>query len=239
MLIGILLTHIVELAAQEALDVLRSLKDAVTLHVCRTSDENQVQQILRKHCAGLEWRPQTDQPLPPVTVRQIQFLPDTSFVIMCQEFTLYTQTQTLDVQLRKSHGSLGFTLRKETESRRCRRGHHISALVREPATTDGRLRVGDQIVAVNGVAIGRLTHEEAVMVLRAADEALPVRLELCRSQDVMGEKEGCDDEAGVENISEDCRPPARHMLRAHAVRRLNALADRSKVFCYEDIVTAC
>lgn len=45
----------------------------------------------------------------------------------------------------KQHGSLGFTLLKEDESVL---GHCVRALVREPATSDGRLRPGDKIVAV-------------------------------------------------------------------------------------------
>lgn len=45
----------------------------------------------------------------------------------------------------KQQGSLGFTLRKEDESVL---GHYVRALVREPATTDGRIQPGDKIVAV-------------------------------------------------------------------------------------------
>lgn len=48
----------------------------------------------------------------------------------------------------KQQGSLGFTLRKEDESVL---GHYVRALVREPATTDGRIRPGDKIVAVSCV----------------------------------------------------------------------------------------
>lgn len=46
----------------------------------------------------------------------------------------------------KQQGSLGFTLRKEDESVL---GHYVRALVREPATTDGRIKPGDKIVAVS------------------------------------------------------------------------------------------
>lgn len=46
----------------------------------------------------------------------------------------------------KQQGSLGFTLRKEDESVL---GHYVRCLVREPATTDGRIKPGDKIVAVS------------------------------------------------------------------------------------------
>ena len=46
----------------------------------------------------------------------------------------------------KQQGSLGFTLRKEDESVL---GHYVRALVREPATTDTRIKPGDKIVAVS------------------------------------------------------------------------------------------
>lgn len=46
----------------------------------------------------------------------------------------------------KQQGSLGFTLRKEDESVL---GHYVRALVREPATTDGRIKPGDKIIAVS------------------------------------------------------------------------------------------
>lgn len=46
----------------------------------------------------------------------------------------------------KDQGSLGFTLRKEDESIL---GHYVRALVRPPAVTDGRIRMGDRILAVS------------------------------------------------------------------------------------------
>lgn len=45
----------------------------------------------------------------------------------------------------KLNGTLGFTLRKENIS--CS-GHFISALVQEPALSDGRLNIGDEVVKV-------------------------------------------------------------------------------------------
>lgn len=152
--------------------------------------------------------------------------------------------QSLDIVMHKLNGSLGFTLRKEADSQRSRRGHHINALVRPPATTDGRLCCGDRIDAVNGAPIGRMTHEEAVALLRCSDATEPVRLRLSRP---IGEVRPVDeaaaaarpDDGNAEVVAAVMVAGARHTLRAHAVRRLNALADRSKLFCYEDVVAAC
>lgn len=55
--------------------------------------------------------------------------------------------QEFEIIMVKQQGSLGFTLRKEDESVL---GHYVRALVREPATTDGRIKPGDKIVAVSG-----------------------------------------------------------------------------------------
>lgn len=54
--------------------------------------------------------------------------------------------QEFEIIMVKQQGSLGFTLRKEDESVL---GHCVRALVREPATTDGRILPGDKIVAVS------------------------------------------------------------------------------------------
>lgn len=73
----------------------------------------------------------------------------------------------------KQQGSLGFTLQKEDESVL---GHYVRALVREPATTDGRIRAGDKIVAVNDILITNMTHEQAVIFLRQAPDTVKLRL---------------------------------------------------------------
>lgn len=78
-----------------------------------------------------------------------------------------------EIILVKQQGSLGFTLRKEDESVL---GHYVRALVREPATTDGRIKPGDKIMAVNDVLISSMTHEEAVIFLRQAAEVVKLRL---------------------------------------------------------------
>lgn len=73
----------------------------------------------------------------------------------------------------KQQGSLGFTLQKEDESVV---GHYVRALVRAPATTDGRIRPGDRILAVNDIPITDMTHEEAVIFLRQACDTVKLRL---------------------------------------------------------------
>lgn len=59
---------------------------------------------------------------------------------------LHLLLQEFEIILVKQQGSLGFTLHKEDESVL---GHYVRALVREPATTDGRIKPGDRIVAVS------------------------------------------------------------------------------------------
>lgn len=73
----------------------------------------------------------------------------------------------------KQQGSLGFTLQKEDEAVF---GHYVRALVREPATTDGRIRAGDKIIAVNDIQITNMTHEQAVIFLRQAPDTVKLRL---------------------------------------------------------------
>lgn len=55
-------------------------------------------------------------------------------------------------------------------------GHYVRALVREPAATDGRIKPGDKIIAVNDFPISNMTHEQAVIFLRQAPDAVRLRL---------------------------------------------------------------
>lgn len=73
----------------------------------------------------------------------------------------------------KVGGSLGFTLRKADSSAL---GHYIRALVREPALSDGRIRPGDKIVAVDGAPLSPMSHEEAVQLLRQCGPTVKLRL---------------------------------------------------------------
>lgn len=73
----------------------------------------------------------------------------------------------------KVGGSLGFTLRKADSSAL---GHYVRALVREPALSDGRIRPGDKIVAVDGAPLSPMSHEEAVQLLRQCGPTVRLRL---------------------------------------------------------------
>lgn len=55
-------------------------------------------------------------------------------------------------------------------------GHYVRALVREPASTDGRIKPGDKIIAVNDIPISNMTHEQAVIFLRQAPDTVKLRL---------------------------------------------------------------
>jgi hypothetical protein len=81
--------------------------------------------------------------------------------------------QEFEITLVKQQGSLGFTLQKEDDSVL---GHYVRALVREPATTDGRIKPGDKIIAVNDIPISNMTHEQAVIFLRQAPDTVRLRL---------------------------------------------------------------
>ena len=81
--------------------------------------------------------------------------------------------QEFEITLVKQQGSLGFTLQKEDESIE---GHYVRALVREPATSDGRIQAGDKILAVNDIPISNMTHEQAVIFLRQSPDTVRLRL---------------------------------------------------------------
>jgi hypothetical protein len=84
--------------------------------------------------------------------------------------------QEFEITLVKQQGSLGFTLQKEDDAFT---GHYVRALVREPATSDGRIQAGDKIIAVNDIPISNMTHEQAVIFLRQAPETVKLRLNRC------------------------------------------------------------
>lgn len=73
----------------------------------------------------------------------------------------------------KVDGSLGFTLRKADSSAL---GHYVRALKREPALSDGRIKPGDKIVAVDGAPLSPMSHEEAVQLLRQCGPTVKLRL---------------------------------------------------------------
>lgn len=85
----------------------------------------------------------------------------------------HSSFQEFEITLVKQQGSLGFTLQKEDEAVL---GHYVRALVREPATTDGRIKAGDKILAVNDFQITNMTHEQAVIFLRQAPDTVKLRL---------------------------------------------------------------
>jgi len=83
------------------------------------------------------------------------------------------RSQEFDIEMTKVGGSLGFTLRKADSSAL---GHYVRALVREPALSDGRIRPGDKIVAVDGAPLSPMSHEEAVQLLRQCGPTVKLRL---------------------------------------------------------------
>ncbi|XP_052122489.1 uncharacterized protein LOC113215131 isoform X2 [Frankliniella occidentalis] len=140
------------LTNHEALEVLRTASDHVVLTVARPARPP-------------SWAPpQQREHAPP----QYLQLPTAE-----QRLARQDSCGELEVSLSKVQGSLGFTLRKEDSSAL---GHYVRALVREPALSDGRIRPGDKIVAVNGMDISHMTHEEAVLFLRQAGDTVHLRL---------------------------------------------------------------
>lgn len=82
-------------------------------------------------------------------------------------------SQEFDIEMTKVDGSLGFTLRKADSSAL---GHYVRALKREPALSDGRIKPGDKIVAVDGAPLSPMSHEEAVQLLRQCGPTVKLRL---------------------------------------------------------------
>ncbi|GFG38789.1 hypothetical protein Cfor_02801, partial [Coptotermes formosanus] len=155
---------LIGLTNYQALEVLRKTPNNVLLTVCRPTTD--------VFCLQAP----TEPPPPPPPPRR-----DTthSMTYSSHQLLPLPPLQTdgpsgeFDIVLTKVNHSLGFTLRKEDESVL---GHYVRALVREPALSDGRIRPGDKIVAVNDVDISPMSHEEAVMFLRQCGDTVKLRL---------------------------------------------------------------
>eukprot|EP00070_Physeter_catodon_P007282 XP_007115740.2 tyrosine-protein phosphatase non-receptor type 13 isoform X9 [Physeter catodon] len=81
----------------------------------------------------------------------------------------------LHITLIKSEkGSLGFTVTKGNQSIGC----YVHDVIQDPAKSDGRLRPGDRLIKVNDTDVTKMTHTDAVNLLRAAPKT--VRLALGR-----------------------------------------------------------
>ncbi|XP_019782245.2 tyrosine-protein phosphatase non-receptor type 13 isoform X11 [Tursiops truncatus] len=81
----------------------------------------------------------------------------------------------LHITLIKSEkGSLGFTVTKGNQSIGC----YVHDVIQDPAKSDGRLRPGDRLIKVNDTDVTKMTHTDAVNLLRAAPKT--VRLVLGR-----------------------------------------------------------
>ncbi|XP_043580504.1 uncharacterized protein LOC122566806 isoform X3 [Bombus pyrosoma] len=140
----------------EALEVLRTTPNTVELVVCRLPGDTSVTP------PGAPPPPPARRE-PPPPLRILNPLPPLQ-IEPCGEF---------DIEMTKVGGSLGFTLRKADSSAL---GHYVRALVREPALSDGRIRPGDKIVAVDGAPLSPMSHEEAVQLLRQCGPTVRLRL---------------------------------------------------------------
>nr|CAD7428477.1 unnamed protein product [Timema monikensis] len=149
-----------DLCPQQALEVLRKTPSSVVLTVCRPPSD-------------VFSDPPPSEPPPPPRRDPAHSITGRTAILPLPPLQTEGPTGEFDIHLTKVNHSLGFTLRKEDESVL---GHYVRALVREPALSDGRIRPGDKIVAVNDVDISPMSHEEAVMFLRQCGDHVKLRL---------------------------------------------------------------
>lgn len=100
----------------------------------------------------------------------------------------------------------------------------MRALVREPATTDGRIRAGDKIIAVNDIPISNMTHEQAVIFLRQAPDS--VKLRLYRYDDATSPTDSNYKSNHVNNSSNSSGTMKRSKLRPEAISLISDLATK-------------
>ncbi|XP_055676577.1 uncharacterized protein LOC129785935 isoform X2 [Lutzomyia longipalpis] len=207
-------TPLTGLTNYEALEVLRTTPNNILLIVCRPNDEQ-----YRK------LSPPTEPPRPP---QRTNLFPTTSQPYCEPLSPLQTNFNgEFEIILVKQQGSLGFTLRKEDESVL---GHYVRALVREPATTDGRIKPGDKIMAVNDVPLSHMTHEEAVIFLRQAAETVKLRL----YRDVAQTPVAALSPTNPENKDISDSLKTKVYLRPEAINLLSDLAHRKQTPCGGD-----
>uniref|UniRef100_A0A182S5Y3 PDZ domain-containing protein n=1 Tax=Anopheles maculatus TaxID=74869 RepID=A0A182S5Y3_9DIPT len=225
-----------------ALEILRKATNVVTLTVCRPKDE-QYRKLspptepprppLRNALSydqghGSSSVPQSPLPVaipfqqqqqqqqihhffPPANARNTQLQSVAAFLPSLDPIQTNFSGE-FEIVLTKQQGSLGFTLRKEDESVL---GHYVRALVREPALSDGRIRPGDKIVAVNDVPVSSMTHEEAVIFLRQAADVVRLRLYRDQAQTPL---------SAQSPIEPSIRGRTRMFLRPEAINLLSELA---------------
>ncbi|XP_011060828.1 PREDICTED: uncharacterized protein LOC105149832 isoform X2 [Acromyrmex echinatior] len=194
----------------EALEVLRMTPSTVELVVCRLPGDSNV-------------TPPGAPPPPPArrepsSLRLLNPLPPLQ-IEPCGEF---------DIEMTKVGGSLGFTLRKADSSAL---GHYVRALVREPALSDGRIRPGDKIVAVDGAPLSPMSHEEAVQLLRQCGPTVKLRLYRDLAQTPVSALSPTEPDHPLRPPRTSLRQEAVDMLCDLAVRKLSPGASSGSSSC--------
>lgn len=78
---------------------------------------------------------------------------------------------TIDIVINKDARGLGFSIIRGNDG-----NFYVKNLIREPAISDGRIRIGDEVVEANGRELSSLTHEQAVEYLRSNPKRVSLKL---------------------------------------------------------------